>query len=249
MPANQVYTPDKLTKAYKMYYEEGMSAEEIGKTFNVSGRTALNWIDKEIERLDGKKGKKKKSSFDEDLKAAVDNKQNSSSHSGEKSKKEIIMEWLDKNPEGNHIEFVKDTGVSVHKTHFNATKGKWKKTSKKYKPPSPIKTKADYIKEWLAKNPDGLFKQFNSDPEIKKIKVHPSQFNSIKRNLKASPKPSKKRKTNGVRKKRTNGINNLASIQTIQDLTEEVEFLRWWNQGERKGFVEKLFIKIENPDT
>ena len=100
-------------------------------------------------------------------------------------------------------------------------------------------SKMEIVKNWLKNNSQGTYSQFIKDI---KASVHRTYFNLVK----SEKKKVYSRKPKNVEKKASgsNGHADLQKISTIQSLLDESEFLKWWSEGERKGYVEKLLLKI-----
>ena len=191
MQKNQIRTVSKAKKAHKMYYEDGLSSNEIAKSFGVSGRTILNWIE------------------------VVDEEN--------KEKKVEQLELIDENEKKPPRNSGNDKKIQKKKA-----KKKAKKKSKK----KPEITKKEFIFNWLKEYPNGTHSEFKKDN--KKPKLTAAYFNNIKR----------QHKKNGVKENKPSKA--LTTFKTMQTLLDENEFLVWWNEGERKGHVDKLLERLQN---
>lgn len=87
-------------------------------------------------------------------------------------------------------------------------------------------TKAQKIRDWLVEHPNGTHKECK---KALKINVASSQFSDLTR---------KQRKDNNQPQKQPQ-LN-----KAVVTLERENAFLRWWNQGEREGFIDKLLEEI-----
>lgn len=103
--------------------------------------------------------------------------------------------------------------------------------------------KRKIIEKWLNEHPNGLFNQFIKDTGLS---IHSSYFYNLRAIHNAAHGQNDTPK-NGSNSKSSS--KDAQSIETIQKLLDENEFLKWWNEGERKGYVEKLLHQMNNLDT
>lgn len=86
-------------------------------------------------------------------------------------------------------------------------------------------TKADQIRAWLRNNPEGNKSEFI---RWSGVEVSQSQFSQIKTKM--------------------NGANNPPVKEAVTShikYASENAFLRWWNIGERKGWVDRLLDELK----
>lgn len=101
-------------------------------------------------------------------------------------------------------------------------------------------------REHLALKAFALYAHGLSLEEIgKKIGIRKGTVHKWKKKVEKDPellKKAKKIKIESSRRKRSSISDKIA---TAAALTEENEFLRWWNYGERKGFVKRLLQDLD----
>ena len=97
-------------------------------------------------------------------------------------------------------------------------------------------SKAPIIREWVRSNPNGTHKDFHRDT---KIKVNGNYFSTLRcqtiREMGVAPTHHSAKKPK-IEKSSTH----------LKDLKKENEFLHWWLQGERQGFVDLLLKQINS---
>lgn len=103
------------------------------------------------------------------------------------------------------------------------------------------KNNGDKARDWLKTNPEGTYNEYRT---VTKNKIATSHFYKIRKEIKEGKKTKKqaKNKSNGV--KATSLEPTTTKIN--RSLQEENDFLKWWNQGERKGWVTKLLDELNN---
>lgn len=110
------------------------------------------------------------------------------------------------------------------------------KQDKMYKKSAPSVeggSKADQIRAWLEKHPEGTKGEFVADTGME---ISQSQFSDLKNKRFRGTKPYK-------------APDKIADTVThISSLSQENDFLRWWNLGERKGWVDRLLSELKKAD-
>jgi len=87
---------------------------------------------------------------------------------------------------------------------------------------SSNESKSKKVREWLNKNPTGVHKEFMKDTGIE---ISNSHFSTLKTKSNTKTKP----------------VNEIAVIHQLQ---RELSFYKWWNEGERQGFIEQLLKEL-----
>lgn len=85
-------------------------------------------------------------------------------------------------------------------------------------------TKADQIRAWLKNNPEGTKSEFI---RWSGMEVSQSQFSQIKTKMNGNNPPVKE------------------AVTSHMKYASENAFLRWWNIGERKGWVDRLLEELK----
>lgn len=90
------------------------------------------------------------------------------------------------------------------------------------------KSMANTARAWIRKNPEGTHAQF--------VKKHGDISTSYFSTLRSQVKNGKSSK------ELEQSINNLPSDDQLR---EDNDFLRWWNNGERRGWVDRLLREVQ----
>jgi transposase len=107
-------------------------------------------------------------------------------------------------------------------------KAKKKKVPKKKAKTSNGKTKQpqngekkEAIRKWMAAHPQGTYRDFLEDTGISTINAN--YFHIVRHQVRKEPP-----------------ING----DDVSSMKDRISFLEWWNEGERKGFVDRLLSEI-----
>lgn len=102
--------------------------------------------------------------------------------------------------------------------------------------------KADILRDWFKTVPQRLnmravdaYGQFSRETGVK---MQQPYFNTLRRKLREANK-AKGREIRATVVKRAN------TMKKSVDLQKEVDYLRWWNQGERSGWVDRLLNEVQ----
>lgn len=95
--------------------------------------------------------------------------------------------------------------------------------------------KSQKIVEWLQEHPNGIREQFVMQTGVQ---INPSWWYRVKARMRSG---------NGVSATKEAPTESVSKITrtTQANLVAEIEFLRWWNLGERKGWVERLLQQLQ----
>jgi predicted transcriptional regulator len=134
-------------------------------------------------------------------------------------------------PIGEHTDEIEDN-VIVDALNKAITKER-KIRNRKGKP-----TKCSIIRKWIDTNPKGNRTDYIKDTgdEVTHSQFHCAKTYGVKEETAIIKRP--------VRKKASPQI-ILESITNQDKLIDENSFLRWWNLGERQGFVDRLLEELE----
>jgi hypothetical protein len=128
---------------------------------------------------------------------------------------DTIARWLTRLEEDPDL--LKQVKAAAKK---KATKKKTKTSNGKTKQPQNGEKKAA-IRKWMAAHPDGTYRDFLEDTNINTIDAN--YFHHARHLIR------KEVPTNG---------------EDTTTLKDRVAFLEWWNEGERKGYVDRLLSEI-----
>lgn len=141
---------------------------------------------------------------------------------------EAVRAWLAEHPDGGIISFRKATGIKIASTLFWQIKNN-RLAGETPRAPEPKKT--DVVRAWLSQYPDGTYGECAAAMPFELARP---LFYSTRQRMRRGPQKSKNKhgsSTNGT----GNGVTHREEV-----LMEENQFLRWWNEGERRGWVSRL---------
>lgn len=81
--------------------------------------------------------------------------------------------------------------------------------------------KKEAIRKWMSTHPQGTYRDFLEDTEISNINAN--YFHIVRHQIRKEPPE--------------NG-------DDVTSMKDRISFLEWWNEGERKGFVDRLLNEI-----
>lgn len=101
-------------------------------------------------------------------------------------------------------------------------------------------SKKAFVKKWLKTANVKIASEFTKETGVE---INPAYFYKIKSDYKEKPVKKKKKPANGANGKtapKKPTANPPSKNIVVKALEEEVAYLRWWNLGERNGWVDRL---------